>query len=352
MASREDYSVGWICALPIEVAAAKAAFDRIHDPILSPGPDFDDINNYILGSVRGHNVVLVYPRLETCEYGQMSTSLTKIATQLHATFKSVRFNLMVGVAGGVPGTKEDIRLGDVVVSKSNAGRHGVIEYDTNGKQAEGQAIHDKALSADHQPSPLLLAATGKAETAAIFDESQVAQYISDIIRKDPTTFAYPGPEQDILFESDYDHTTESEGNGCDHCNPDRIRPRQPRDEPQDVMVHYGLVASSHISMRHGVTRDKIAHEQGVLCFETEAAGLEDASKYLIIRGICDYADSHTSNLWHAYAAAAAAAYAKEVLSFIPTVPKRIFLAPNTYSEAAPEEGLVEEEEQQWSRTNG
>lgn len=105
-------------------------------------------------------------------------------------------------------------------------------------------------------------------------------------------------------------------------------------------------------MRHGVTRDKIAHEQGVLCFETEAAGLEDASKYLIIRGICDYADSHTSNLWHAYAAAAAAAYAKEVLSFIPTVPKRIFLAPNTYSEAAPEEGLVEEEEQQWSRTNG
>ena len=202
----------------------------------------------------------------------------------------------------------------------------------NGERAEYQFIRGRVLD---QPTPLLLTATGKTETAAIFDESQMPQYISEIVRKDSATFAYPGPEQDVLFEPNYDHTTiESEDNEYNHCNPDRIRPRRPR-ETQDPIVHYGLIASIHHLMRHGATRDKLAHKQGVLCLETEAAGLKDAAQYLAIRGICDYADTHSSELWHAYAAVAAAAYAKEVLSFIPTVPKTIPLAINTYAEAAP-----------------
>ena len=39
---------------------------------------------------------------------------------------------------------------------------------------------------------------------------------------------------------------------------------------------------------------------------------------LVIRGICDYADSHKNKKWQAYAAGTAAAYAKEMLSVIPT----------------------------------
>lgn len=327
MESRDDYLVGWVCALPIEVAAAKATLDRIHDN-LPPDPNLDDNNNYILGSLQGHNVVLAYPNFGV--YGK--TSVAGVAAQLHASFKSARFNLMVGIAGGVPDTKEDIRLGDIVVGKSTAGWPGVVQYDVNGERAEDQFIRARTLD---QPTPLLLTATSKAETAAIFDESQMPQYISEIVRKDPVTFAHPGPEQDVLFEPNYDHTTiKSEENGCNHCNPDRIRPRQPR-ETQDPIVHYGLIASGHHLMPHGATRDKLAHKQGILCLETEAAGLKDAAQYLVIRGICDYADSHSSKLWHAYAAVAAAAYAKEVLSFIPMVPKTIPLATNTYAEAAP-----------------
>jgi nucleoside phosphorylase len=34
---------------------------------------------------------------------------------------------------------------------------------------------------------------------------------------------------------------------------------------------------------------------------------------LVIRGICDYADSHKNDVWHRYAAVTAAAYAKEFL---------------------------------------
>jgi hypothetical protein len=38
---------------------------------------------------------------------------------------------------------------------------------------------------------------------------------------------------------------------------------------------------------------------------------------LVIRGICDYADTHKNKEWKLYAAAAAAAYAKELLNTIP-----------------------------------
>ncbi|KAB8074427.1 hypothetical protein BDV29DRAFT_123411 [Aspergillus leporis] len=325
MASRDDYLVGWVCALPIEVEAAKATLDHIHDN-LPPNQNLDDNNNYILGSLQGHNVVLAYPNFGV--YGK--TSVADVATQLQASFKSVRFNLMVGIAGGVPDMKEDTRLGDIVVGKSTAGRPGVVQYDVNGERAEDQFIRGRAFD---QPTQLFLTAVGKAETAAIFGESKMPQYISEIVRKDPVTFTHPGPEQDVLFEPNYDHTTiESEENGCNHCNPDRTRPRQPW-EIQDPIVHYGLNASGHHLMRHGATRDKLAHKQGVLCFETEVTGLKDATQYLVIRGSCDYADSHSSKLWHAYAAVAAAAYAKEVLSFIPKISKTIPLAINT--EAAP-----------------
>ncbi|PVH92326.1 hypothetical protein DM02DRAFT_605485 [Periconia macrospinosa] len=315
MASRDDYAVGWVCALPIEVAAAKAALDCVHDN-LPPNRNSDGNNNYILGRLQGHNVVVAYPNSGECS----KTSLADVATQLHASYTSIRFNLMVGIAGGVPDTKEDIRLGDVVVGKSTAGWPGVVQYGVKGERTE---------------TPLLLAAMGKAETAAIFSESKMSQYISEIVQKDPVTFARPGPEEDVLLEPNYDHATiESQKRGCSHCDPGSVRSRQPRGI-QEPIVHYGLIASSHHLTRHGATRDKFAHKHGVLCFETEATGLRDAAQYFVIRGICDYTDSHRSDLWHAYAAATAAAYAKEVLSFIPTVSKTIPLATNLYAEATP-----------------
>ena len=65
-------------------------------------------------------------------------------------------------------------------------------------------------------------------------------------------------------------------------------------------------------------RDTVSAELGgVLCFEMEAAGLMNKFPCLVIRGICDYADSHKNKKWQAYAAGTAAACAKEVLLVIP-----------------------------------
>lgn len=47
--------------------------------------------------------------------------------------------------------------------------------------------------------------------------------------------------------------------------------------------------------------------------DMKAAGLMNNYPCLVIRGICDYADSHKNKDWQGYAAAVAAAYAKELL---------------------------------------
>ena len=67
-------------------------------------------------------------------------------------------------------------------------------------------------------------------------------------------------------------------------------------------------------MKDGPTRDRIAKEENVICFEMEAAGLSDSFPCLVIRGICDYADSHKNKRWQPYAAVTAAAYAKWLLN--------------------------------------
>jgi hypothetical protein len=48
----------------------------------------------------------------------------------------------------------------------------------------------------------------------------------------------------------------------------------------------------------------------------EAAGLMDYFPCLVIRGLCDYSDSHKTKRWQSYAAVVAAAYAKDLLRVI------------------------------------
>src|SRR5947207_2572224 len=85
-------------------------------------------------------------------------------------------------------------------------------------------------------------------------------------------------------------------------------------------IHYGIIASGNMLIKDAATRDKIAKEIGndCVCFEMEAAGLMNNFPCLVIRGICDYADSHKSDQWQRYASATAAAYGKEFLGYVPS----------------------------------
>lgn len=84
-----------------------------------------------------------------------------------------------------------------------------------------------------------------------------------------------------------------------------------------MIVHYGTIASGNQVMKNAHERDKASAQLGgVLCFEMEAAGLMNTFPCLVIRGICDYSDTHKNDRWQPYAAGIAAAYAREVLSVI------------------------------------
>jgi nucleoside phosphorylase len=96
------------------------------------------------------------------------------------------------------------------------------------------------------------------------------------------------------------------------------RNERPSDE-DDPVIHYGLIASADHLMKDAHVRDTLAREEQVLCFEMEAAGLMDHFPCVVIRGICDYSDTHKNDIWQGYAAATAAAYAKEFLDVIPPV---------------------------------
>ena len=129
-------------------------------------------------------------------------------------------------------------------------------------------------------------------------------------------FSHRNPEDDQLFQADYDHMDSEKD--CKSCDEKRLIQRKPRTTNVPA-IHYGLIGSANQVMRHGITREKLRQERGIICFEMEAAGLMDNFPCLVIRGICDYSDTHKNESWQPYAAATAAAYAKELLGVIPPV---------------------------------
>jgi nucleoside phosphorylase len=114
--SRNEYTVGWICALHIELAASEGMLDEIHQGLdLAQG----DKNTYTLGQIGEHNVVIACLPSGTTGI----TPAANVAKDMLRSFPRIRIGLMVGTGGGAPSPNkppsEDIRLGDVVVSIPN-----------------------------------------------------------------------------------------------------------------------------------------------------------------------------------------------------------------------------------------
>jgi nucleoside phosphorylase len=93
-----------------------------------------------------------------------------------------------------------------------------------------------------------------------------------------------------------------------------VQRRERAKDEDNPAIHYGVIASANQLMKDATVRDAIANEKGVMCFEMEAAGLMNHFPCLVVRGICDYSDSHKNDKWQGYAAMTAAAYAKALLA--------------------------------------
>src|SRR5271154_1233276 len=204
--SHRDYTVGWLCALPLEAAAAVAMLEEVHEPILEQ-PRHDH-NIYFLGRIGPHNVAIA------C-LGQIGTnSAATVASQMMSTFTNIRFGLMVGIGGGVPSSENDIRLGDVVVSKPSAGNGGVIQYDFGKTEKEGKFV--QSAPALTPPPPILMNARANLETRHILHGNQLHRYLPTMKVPRDGNHRYPVAEDDKLFEPEYSHVARD---ACKDCDP-------------------------------------------------------------------------------------------------------------------------------------
>ncbi|KAL3475111.1 hypothetical protein BJX99DRAFT_259727 [Aspergillus californicus] len=311
--THDDYTVAWVCALPIEMAAAKLMLETFHPPLSQPQTDH---NVYTLGSVSGHHVVIAC--LPSGIYG--TTSAAIVLDQMLLTFPQLRSGLMVGVGGGVPSpAKTDVRLGDVVVSMPTSGSTagGVIQHDY------GKTLHDgsfRQMGSLNKPPRRFLTAISQIRSEDLIGDtsSRIQEVMSDVLKTKEAKVRdqFSRPDHDWLFKSSYHHC-QSGDTDCSACHQTQLEVREPRHSKKPV-VHYGLIASGNQVMKDPVRRDAFAQEMDILCFEMEAAGLMDQLSSLVVRGICDYCDSHKHKQWQGYAALTAAAYTKVLLAVVPS----------------------------------
>lgn len=142
----------------------------------------------------------------------------------------------------------------------------------------------------NKPPPILLSAVSvlqadvkvQGEKILTILEASTSQQLRD------ANSVHQGQENDLLFQSGYE---QPKGRiTCHSCDVEKLIKRQIRDGI-GVKVFYGNIATADQVMGHANTRDRIAKEHGILCFEMEAAGV-DNFPCLVLRGVCDYADSH------------------------------------------------------------
>lgn len=299
----EQYTIGWICALPSELRAARAMLDQEHEDL--PHQSKNDDNSYILGSIKQHNIAMpVLP-----QYG--TSSATSTVKSMKSTFPNLRFVLMVGIGGGIPSKTNDIRLGDVVVPLPDGQGGGVIQYDL-GREVDGE-FHRVGVM--NMPPKLLLSTVNNLRS-----ESSLGKTLSGYVEiaagksEEPEEWTYLGTGQDQLFQPDYPHIPGEDDceNCCDNAKPENLVNRRPR-KATCPRLHYGNIGSGNTVMKTALKRDLIAKKENIICFDMEAAGLMNEFPCLVIRGISDYADSHKNGKWQPYAAVAAAAYARRLL---------------------------------------
>ncbi|KAL3462601.1 hypothetical protein BJX64DRAFT_288291 [Aspergillus heterothallicus] len=334
-----DFQVAIFCALPLEAGAVAEMFEELwSDEELNLEKSVGDNNTYSMGRVSRHNVVIVHMP------GIGKGAASQAASSLRSSYPGVRLALVVGICGGVPSLNADngdeLILGDVVISD------GIVQYDFGRQFPDG--FSSKTGPGVVGPPPIgirSMLAKLKVERNQRRLEAKLSHYLDILQEADGLNRAsYPGVDKDELYDPSYHHkhrhiSTSSciscakHDAGCDEarkstcqsvgCEKNMLVPRNRLQQVSPTnshptlapkpRIHFGMVGSGDTVMKSGLHRDRTAAQHGIIAFEMEAAGVWDTLPCLVIKGVCDYADSHKNKDWQNYAAASAAACLKAVL---------------------------------------
>ncbi|KAL9618322.1 MAG: hypothetical protein Q9160_006972 [Pyrenula sp. 1 TL-2023] len=279
LTSRDEYTVGWLTVLSIERAAATAMLDEQHEKPLDFKQSSKDTNSYTWGCVGKYNVVIA-----SLAAGVMgTTNATTTALAMLSSFPSIKFALLVGIGAGVPNTWHDVRLGDVVVSQPCGNNGGVVQYDLGRAGAAGKWERRDFLA---RPPEMLLKALANLQSDHGLESYEVVDFLQDAglrSSKFKIAYAYPGLQNDRLFEATYQHVENRTNNyeKCDSSKEVKMKPRA-STEPE---IHYDVIASGNTLINNVVIRDNKIDEMAeqIIFFEMVAAGLMNEFPCLVIR---------------------------------------------------------------------
>ncbi|KAL6701543.1 hypothetical protein J3F84DRAFT_11129 [Trichoderma pleuroticola] len=336
---RKDFQIAIICALSLEYDAATLIVDEFWDQDGKQyGRTSGDTNIYRNGRIGMHNVVLMLlPNMG-------KAAVAGSAASLRTSYSNLRITFLVGVCGGVPivGARE-VLLGDVAIGEA------IIQYDY-GRQYPGEFIpKETAVATQSLPNKDIrtLLAYFKSDTGKTDLRQNAARHLkalqgAAILREYQNSYRYPGFAEDKLFDATYRHKHRGRppgdsccgepGRYCDNaaesscyelgCDDRKLVQRQRLErkrylsieEAQCPDIFIGRFASADTVMKSGDHRDHIAKQYNIIAFEMEGAGLWDECPCIVIKGICDYSDSHKNKIWQPFAAATAAATVKAMLA--------------------------------------
>ncbi|KAL4976917.1 hypothetical protein BDW66DRAFT_159351 [Aspergillus desertorum] len=312
-----DFTIAWICPSRLEFVAARETFDLAygkHPQILH----HSDTNAYELGKIGRNNVIIIcLPPFPAAERPWLSRY--EVYKQMKTTFPSVKVGIFVAVGSGIPSALHDIRLGDVVVATPEREFWGVVELEHVSPSASASASASgpasttldlkctNLLSPKHGYSHFLTTAV-HALTAdrALGVPSKIPSFLSKMFEWYPekrAVYAYPGVADEVLLWTDY--------NRGSHHNPNMqsVISRPARADCTRPVVHSGTIAAADKSVTDVFVRGRWREDLGI-----------KGIPVLVVCGVGDYAGSHGDGGWRGYAAATAAAYAKELLRTLAALP--------------------------------
>ncbi|KAK6358093.1 hypothetical protein TWF730_007448 [Orbilia blumenaviensis] len=330
MAPHKFY-IAIVCALSLEADAVQKIFSETYEDGGESHPkQKGDQNIYTTGRIDQQDVVLCHlPRMGV-------SSAAGAAACLRVSYPDIKVVLIVGICGAIPFlSKKEIILGDIIISDS------VVKYDYGRQYPNGFERKNGEEEILGPVDPQIQGLLEKLRTKNTRERFQkdTLKFL-EILQEVECEYQYPGAGHDILFPAAYPHkayrkkvlanctcsrctiTCDDVCNGIRKkdcgalgCGGEEIKRRRLTENDITPSVHIGKIASADTVMRSGKHRDQLAKEEGVIGFEMEGAGVWGKMPCVVIKGVCDYADSHKNKTWQSYAAATAAAAAASFLKY-------------------------------------
>jgi nucleoside phosphorylase len=289
-----DPTILVVTALELEFTMMKDLLDKIrHDTTLG-----SEKIQYPHGRILNRDVVLALS-------GVGNNFSSAIATKAIQKYRSIEYVFVTGIAGGVPyleDPQEHVRLGDIVVCNGM----GIIQYDL-GKATETESgQHFSPRNPPRPPDATLLRNAGIHVTDKGCRAFDYWSYLDRLAADRNISRPAIADLCDTPWISDSAVEQPALPEGYD--------PSRPR-------IHFGAIGSGNEVVKSASLRDDLKNKHNVKAIEMEASGVADATwlcdkNYFVVRGICDYCNPTKNNVWQPYAAAAAAAFTRELIELL------------------------------------